>query len=154
MDATTGKQITITGEIAVQTSGELDVVDLTGRVDELVNGSGVKDGIAHLFVAGSTAAITTIEYEPGAVADLTDAFSRLIPRNMEYAHNARWGDGNGHSHVRAAILGADISVPVRDGRPFLGTWQQVILVEFDTRNRSRKVYLTVTGECFPGGVSG
>ena len=133
-------------EIPVSTRGELDVVDITGEVGRSVNGSGVRDGVAHLFVAGATAALTTIEYEPGAVADLKTAVSRLIPMEMEYAHNARWGDGNGHSHVRAAMLGPDITVPVRDGSPLLGTWQQIILVEFDTRSRNRKIYLTVMGQ--------
>ena len=133
-------------EIPVSTSGELDVVDITGQVRRLISESGISDGLAHVFVAGATAALTTIEYEPGAVADLQEAFSRLIPGEIEYAHNARWGDGNGHSHVRAAMLGPDITVPVRDGSPLLGTWQQIILVEFDTRSRNRKAYLTIMGE--------
>jgi len=139
-------------EIPVSTSEELEVSDITGDVQQLVNRSGIIDGVAHLFVAGSTAALTTIEFEPGAVADLKDAFSRMAPREMEYAHNARWGDGNGHSHVRAAILGPDLTVPVRGGSPLLGTWQQIILVEFDTRGRDRTVYLTVMGQRAPGGA--
>ena len=137
---------TFMDEIPVSTSGELDVVDITGEVRQLINRSGISDGVAHVFVAGATAALTTIEFEPGAVADLKDAFSRLAPRDMNYAHNARWGDGNGHSHVRAALLGPDITVPVRDGGPLLGTWQQIILVEFDTRSRDRKAYITVMGQ--------
>ena len=122
------------------------MVDITDEVRQLVKRSGISDGIVNIFVAGSTAALTTIEFEPGAVADLKDAFRRLAPRDMEYAHNAAWGDGNGHSHVRAALLGPDITVPVRDGDPVLGTWQQVILVEFDTRSRNRKLHLTAVGE--------
>ncbi|MGD8353076.1 MAG: secondary thiamine-phosphate synthase enzyme YjbQ [Pseudomonadota bacterium] len=137
--------MTFTGEIPVNTARELDVIDLTELVQRLVDESRLKDGTAHLFVAGSTAALTTIEYEPGAIADLIDTFCRLAPRDMDYAHNARWGDGNGHSHVRAAILGPDLTVPVRDGRVFLGTWQQIILVEFDTRSRNRTVQLTAVG---------
>jgi len=133
-------------EIPVRTSGELDVVDITGQVRQLIKRSGIKDGVAHLFIAGATAALTAIEFEPGAVADLKEAISRLAPREMEYAHNARWGDGNGHSHVRAAMLGPDITVPVRDGDPLLGTWQQIILVEFDMRSRDRKVNLTIMGQ--------
>jgi secondary thiamine-phosphate synthase enzyme len=133
-------------EILLNTSGELDVVDITAEVRHLILESGIRDGIAHLFVAGATAGLTTIEFEPGAVADLKEAVSRLAPQDMEYAHNARWGDGNGHSHVRAALMGPDITVPVRDGGPLLGTWQQIILVEFDTRSRNRKVHFTVMGE--------
>ncbi len=96
--------------------------------------------------------MTTIEYETGAISDLKKAVSRLVPKDLEYAHNARWGDGNGHSHVRAALLGPDISVPVRDGSPLLGTWQQIIIVEFDTRSRERKVHLTIMGTGAPGGA--
>lgn len=146
MSAIIPGSLTFTDEIPISTSGELDVVNITEEVQQFVSRSGISDGVAHLFVAGSTAALTTIEFEPGAVADLKEAVSRLIPREMEYAHNARWGDGNGHSHVRAALLGPDITVPVRDGGPLLGTWQQIILVEFDTKSRNRKVYLTVMGE--------
>ncbi|HSG06280.1 MAG TPA: secondary thiamine-phosphate synthase enzyme YjbQ, partial [Nitrospiria bacterium] len=146
MGAIISRSLIFMDEIPVSTGGELDVVDITGQVRRLISESGISDGLAHVFVAGSTAALTTIEYEPGAVADLQEAFSRLIPGEIEYAHNARWGDGNGHSHVRAAMLGPDITVPVRDGSPLLGTWQQIILVEFDTRSRNRKVNLTIMGE--------
>jgi secondary thiamine-phosphate synthase enzyme len=146
MSAIIAKSLIIKDEIPVSTSGELDVVDITGGVGQLINKSGISDGVAHLFVAGATAALTTIEFEPGAVADLKDAFKRLAPMEMEYAHNARWGDGNGHSHVRAAMLGPDITVPVRNGSLLLGTWQQIILVEFDTRSRNRKIHITVMGE--------
>jgi secondary thiamine-phosphate synthase enzyme len=146
MSATIPEWLTFAGEIPVLTRGELDVIDLTGVVRQLVGQSGVVEGVAHLFVAGSTAGLTTIEFEPGAVSDLKEAFSRLAPREMEYAHNAKWGDGNGHSHVRAAMLGPDITVPIRDGDLLLGTWQQVILVEFDTRSRNRTIHLTAIGE--------
>ncbi len=146
MGAIISRSLTFRDEIPVSTAGELDVIDITGQVRRLISESGISDGLAHVFVAGATAALTTIEYEPGAVADLQEAFSRLIPGEIEYAHNARWGDGNGHSHVRAAMLGPDITVPVRDGSPLLGTWQQIILVEFDTRSRNRKAYLTIMGE--------
>jgi len=145
MSATISGSQVFTGEVPVSTGGELDVVDITAKVRLLVNQSGVESGIAHVFVAGATAGLTTIEYEPGAVADLKDAFSRMAPRDMEYAHNARWGDGNGHSHVRAALLGPDITVPVRNGDLLLGTWQQIILVEFDTRSRNREIYITIYG---------
>ena len=138
--------LTFADEIALSTREELDVVDITNRVLDSIGRSGVAHGSVHLFVAGSTAALTTIEFEPGAVADLKAAFSRLAPKDMHYAHNARWGDGNGHSHVRAALLGPDITLPVRDGGLLLGTWQQVVLVEFDTRSRNRTVQVTVMGE--------
>ena len=140
-----GSLITVE-EIPVTTRGELDVLDLTGMVRQVVNRSGVVDGVAHLFVAGSTAGLTTIEFEPGAVQDLKDAISRLAPREREYAHNAAWGDGNGHSHVRAALLGPDITIPVRGGTPLLGTWQQIVLLEFDIRSRDRRGILTIMGK--------
>lgn len=146
MSAIIPGSLTFVDKIPVSTSGELDVVDITGEVRQLIMESGVSDGVAHIFVAGATAALTTIEFEPGAVTDLKEAFSRLIPREREYAHNARWGDGNGHSHVRAAMLGPDITVPVRDGDTLLGTWQQIILVEFDTKSRNREIHLTIMGE--------
>ena len=146
MSAIIPGSLTFVEEVPVNTRGELDVVDITGQVSQLVRGSGASDGLAHLFVAGSTAALTTIEYEPGAVTDLKEAFSRLVPKDMEYAHNAAWGDGNGHSHVRAAMVGPDITVPIRGGSLLLGTWQQIVLVEFDTRSRNRKVHLTIMGE--------
>lgn len=128
------------------TRGELDVVDFTKEARRLVSQSGVVAGLVQFFVAGSTAGLTTIEFEPGAVSDLKETFSRLVPRESEYAHNAAWGDGNGHSHVRAAMLGADLTVPVRGADLVLGTWQQVVLVEFDTRSRNREIHLTVLGE--------
>lgn len=152
MNAIIPGPMTVVERISLKTAGELDVVDITGEVRQLVGRSGIGDGIAHLFVAGSTASLTTIEYETGAISDLKKAVSRLVPKDLEYAHNARWGDGNGHSHVRAALLGPDISVPIRDGSPLLGTWQQIIIVEFDTRSRERKVHLTIMGMGAPGGA--
>ena len=146
MSAIIPGSLTFVAEIPVTTGGELDVVDITGDVQLVISRSGISDGLVHIFIAGATAGLTTIEFEPGAVADLKEAISILVPREKEYAHNARWGDGNGHSHVRAAMLGPDITVPVRDGNLLVGTWQQIILVEFDTRSRKRKAYLTVMGE--------
>jgi secondary thiamine-phosphate synthase enzyme len=140
------RSVIFKGEILVNTRGELDVVDITDDILRHVRESGILDGVVNVFVAGSTAALTTIEFEPGALDDLKGAFARMAPRDMDYAHNAAWGDGNGHSHVRAALLGPDITVPVRDARPLLGTWQQIILVEFDTRTRSRTLHLTILGE--------
>lgn len=149
MNATIDGSLIFKAEIPVDTNGELDVVDITNDVQRHIRRSGVIEGVVNVFVAGSTAALTTIEFEPGAVADLKDVFSRLVPGNMDYAHNAAWGDGNGHSHVRAALLGPDITVPVRDQSPLLGTWQQIVLVEFDTRRRSRKLHLTIMGARIP-----
>jgi secondary thiamine-phosphate synthase enzyme len=133
-------------EIEVRTKGETQVIDLTEPVRVAVGRSGVAEGTVNLFVPGSTAGLTTIEFEPGCVADLKAAFERVAPRGAEYDHNARWGDGNGFSHVRAALLGPSLTVPVGNGAPLLGTWQQVVLVDFDNRGRDRKVVVTVTGE--------
>ena len=124
--------------------GETDVLDITGRVRELVARAGVASGLVHLFVPGSTAGLTTIEYEPGCVEDLKEAFERVAPRHADYAHNRRWGDGNGFSHVRAALLGPSLTVPLHEGELVLGTWQQVVLVDFDNRPRRRRVVVTVT----------
>lgn len=133
-------------EIVVKSRGETDIIDISGRVGEVVSKSGIRTGTAHVFVIGSTAAITTIEYEPGLKEDLPAALERIAPKNAEYKHHLRWGDYNGHSHVRASILGPSLTVPVRDGEPVLGTWQQIILVELDVRPRTRRIVVTVTGE--------
>ena len=133
-------------ELSLRTKGETQVLDLTESVRAVVRKSGVTEGTVHLFVPGSTAGLTTIEMEPGCVADLKSAFERVAPREGHYDHNARWGDGNGFSHVRAALLGPSLTVPVGNGAPLLGTWQQVVLVDFDNRGRDRKIVATVTGE--------
>ena len=129
-----------------ETTGETDLVDLTGEVHAAVDASGARTGLVTVFVPGSTASVTTIEYESGALEDLRRAIDRLAPRAMHYDHDARWGDGNGYSHVRAALLGPSISVPIEDGRPVLGTWQQVLLCDFDNRPRTRSVLISVVGE--------
>jgi secondary thiamine-phosphate synthase enzyme len=134
------------GEINVKTSGEGDLIDLNGKIEEQIKKSGVKEGVLHLFAVGSTVALTTIEYEEGLREDLFNVLERVAPRNAEYRHHLRWGDYNGHSHVRASIIGPSISIPIGDGKPILGTWQQVVLVELDTRPRSRKIVATVIGE--------
>ena len=121
------------------TSDDMDVIDLSHEVAAFLAESGVTDGILLLFTPGSTAGITTIEYESGCLSDLRRAMEQLAPRNAEYEHNLRWGDGNGYSHVRAALLGPSLSVPIRDGRPDTGTWQQIVLCDFDNRPRRRKV---------------
>jgi len=136
------KQFTST----IDTAGDSQVVDLTSHVLECVERSGIHDGVVSLFVPGSTAGLTTIEYEPGVVRDLRDCFDRLVPRELDYAHERAWHDGNGHSHVRAALLGPSLVLPVREGRPVLGTWQQVVLVDFDNKPRRRNWAATVIGE--------
>jgi secondary thiamine-phosphate synthase enzyme len=133
-------------EISVGTKRELDIRDITGEVRKVILGSGVQEGIAHLFVAGQTAAITVIEFEPGAVADLRNAIKRLAPDDLNYEHNASWGDGNGRSHIRAALLGPDLTIPIRGNNPLLGTWQQIVLVELDLRGRNREIHLSVIGK--------
>lgn len=136
----------VTKEIRVQTRGECDIVNLTDRVQEAVGSSGLKDGVVTVFVGGSTAAITTIEYEPGLLQDLPAALERVAPKNVEYKHDEMWHDGNGHSHVRASIIGPSLVVPFKDGRLCLGTWQQIVLVELDIRARSRNIVLQILGE--------
>ena len=130
----------------VESRGEGHVIDLTPDLLECVRDSGLRAGTASLFVPGSTAGLTTIEYEPGVVADLGDCFYRLAPREIDYAHELAWHDGNGHSHVRAALLGPSLVVPFEEARPILGTWQQVVLVDFDNRPRRRTWSLTLIGE--------
>ncbi len=133
-------------EVDVKTGGEGDILDITDLVENVVRKSGIKNGVVHVFAIGSTAAISTMEYEPGLKRDLPEALERIAPKNAEYKHHLRWGDYNGHSHVRATILGPSLSVPVRDGRLILGTWQQIILIELDVRARSRRIMVTVMGE--------
>src|SRR5262249_37050806 len=132
--------------IAISTRGQGDAHDLTGHVADAVTRSGVRAGIATAFVVGSTAAITTIEFEPGAVADFNRLFETLAPRDADYRHHLRWGDDNGSSHARAALLGPSLTVPIVDGALVLGTWQQIMLLEFDTRPRQREVVVQMTGE--------
>lgn len=137
----------ISGSITLSTRGEGDIVDITDRVQELAHSSGVKTGICHIFVTGSTAAITTIEYESGVLKDLSRALSVCAPSDITYAHDSRWGDGNGRSHVKAAMIGPSLTVPVRDSALVLGTWQQIVLLELDTRQRrDRHLMVTVIGE--------
>jgi len=136
----------VTSKISLQTRGECDVVDITSQVASQVAESGIDSGIVTVFVAGSTAGVTTIEYESGVIADLQQAWERAVPRGIPYAHDGRWGDGNGYSHVRASMLGCSLVVPFAAGRLTLGTWQQIVLVDFDNRPRSRQVVLQVMGE--------
>ena len=123
----------------------MDVFDLTRDVEAFVAGSGVEEGMLLVFTPGSTAGVTTIEYESGAVSDLKRAMEELVPRDAVYRHDERWGDGNGYSHVRSALLGPSLAVPVATGRPVLGTWQQIVLCDFDNRPRLRDVVVQVSG---------
>jgi secondary thiamine-phosphate synthase enzyme len=130
----------------VTTGGQDDTHDITAAVAAAVAASKYTSGIATVFVVGSTAGVTTIEYEPGAVADLNRVFEQLAPRAAEYRHHLRWGDDNGSSHVRAALLGPSLTVPVVNGELALGTWQQIVLIEFDTRPRRREILIQIVGE--------
>jgi secondary thiamine-phosphate synthase enzyme len=136
----------VTQMFDVATKGQGDARDITEKVASAVTETRMRAGIATVFVVGSTAGITTIEFEPGAVADLNSVFERLAPRNAEYRHHLRWGDDNGSSHVRAALLGPSITVPFTNSTLALGTWQQIMLLEFDTRPRRREVVIQMLGE--------
>ncbi len=126
--------------------GESDVRDLTGPVREAVAASGLRQGLVHLFVSGSTCALTTLEYEPGLVEDLGGALERIAPSDRAYEHGKAWGDDNGRSHIRASLIGPSLTVPLVDGTVALGRWQQIVLVEMDTRPRDREILVQVIGE--------
>ncbi|MDO9326140.1 MAG: secondary thiamine-phosphate synthase enzyme YjbQ [Methanoregula sp.] len=133
--------------IRVETQREGDVIDLTDNVNTMVRESGIETGLVHLFVQHSTAALTTIEFEPGVLEDLKRALAELAPDNADYAHNSRWGDGNGRSHVKAALVGPSLMIPVSDGTLMCGTWQQIVLLELDVNaGRQRSIVCTVTGD--------
>jgi secondary thiamine-phosphate synthase enzyme len=135
----------INAYLSLRTSGDTDIIDITHQVSNKVTGSGINDGQVLLFLAGSTAAITTIEYESGVVQDLKEAIERLVPEGIFYRHDARWGDGNGYAHVRAALLGPSLTVPLINGRLVLGTWQQIVLVDFDNCPRDRNILVHISG---------
>jgi secondary thiamine-phosphate synthase enzyme len=130
----------------ISTKGQGDAHDVTRAVTRAVLQSGIQDGIVTVFVAGSTAGVTTIEFEPGALHDLGAVFEELAPRGSEYQHHLRWGDDNGSSHVRAALLGPSVTVPFKGGTLLLGQWQQIAVLEFDTRPRRREVVIQIVGE--------
>jgi secondary thiamine-phosphate synthase enzyme len=133
-------------QITQKTRGPGDMHDLTARVNEAVRQSGLHAGIAHVFCVGSTAAVGTIEFEPGLKGDLPALLNKLAPPSKEYGHEQTWHDGNGHSHLQATMLGPSLTVPFGEGRLLLGTWQQVFLLECDTRPRERTVIITVQGD--------
>ncbi|HET6595482.1 MAG TPA: secondary thiamine-phosphate synthase enzyme YjbQ [Anaerolineales bacterium] len=132
--------------ISLSTQGNTDVLDITDEVARSILQSDLKNGTVTIFCPSATSALTTIEYESGAVSDLRRLFHEILPQNREYAHNERWHDGNGHSHVRAALLGPSLTIPFVDGKLTLGTWQQIIYVDFDNRPRQRKLILQMVGE--------
>ena len=135
-----------TGSISLSTQSDTDIHDITDAIANVISKSGLKAGTMTVFCPSSTSALTTIEYESGAVSDLKRLFEEIIPQNREYAHNARWHDGNGHSHVRAALLGPSLTIPFVGGQLTLGTWQQVIYVDFDNKPRRRELVLQMIGE--------
>ena len=132
--------------IKFNTRGNTDIIDISGQVAACIQESGIKDGLVTIFCPSSTSALTTIEYEPGCQNDLHRLFDELIAPNREYAHNAAWGDGNGHSHLRAALLKASLTVPLVAGRMTLGTWQQLVYLDFDNRPRRREVVVQIMGD--------
>lgn len=136
----------VTESISFSTRGNSQVVDITDDVARKVAESGISDGIVTIFTPSATSSLTTIEYESGAISDLQTLFERLVPQDLEYRHNLRWGDGNGHSHVRAALLGASLTVPIVSERLTLGTWQQIVFLDFDVRPHDRKLVLQMIGE--------
>ncbi len=135
----------VTVRLHQQTRGFCDIIDITPRVREALGQAGLRDGLASLFVRGSTAALTTVEHEPGLVKDLAELFERLIPSGRGYHHDDRWGDDNGFSHLRASLVGPSLQVPVADGELVLGTWQQIVLADFDNRARQREIVVQFMG---------
>ena len=135
-----------TRTLRMKTSGNCDASDITEQVAKEVDGSGVENGIVTVFAVGSTAGVTTIEHESGLVADFKAMWERMIPPSVGYNHNQAWGDGNGHSHLRASLLGPSLTIPFTNGRMHLGTWQQIVYVDFDNRPRSREIILQIIGD--------
>ena len=135
-----------TEEISLQTQADGEIIDITAKVQKQLTESGISGGIVTVFVEHSTCGITTVEYEPGLVEDLGKLWERIAPKNEPYAHDAHWGDGNGYAHIRASLLGASLTVPFTNKKLALGTWQQIILVDFDNRPRNRTVVVQVIGE--------
>jgi secondary thiamine-phosphate synthase enzyme len=136
----------VTRYLEFETEGNADVIDITEETSKAVRESGVKSGAAVIFVPGATGAVTTIEHEPGLVKDMRSALERWAPVDMRYSHDQRWGDGNGHSHIRASLLGPSLSVPFNDQELMLGTWQQIIFIDMDNRPRKRRIIVQIIGE--------
>ena len=136
----------VTRKISLQTKGNCDIIDITPQVERQVAEADVNNGTVTLFIAGSTAGISTIELESGVISDFQGMWEQIIPQNIPYNHDRRWGDGNGYSHVRASLLGASLAIPFNDKKLALGTWQQIVLVDFDNRPRSREIILQIMGD--------
>lgn len=136
----------ITKTINIQTRGNGDIIDISDKVEQVVTDSNINSGISTIFVSGSTAGVTTIEYEGELISDFKSMWDRIIPQNIQYQHDKRWGDGNGFSHVRASLLGPSLVIPFANKKLTLGTWQQIIVVDFDNRPRSRGIYIQLLGE--------
>ena len=137
---------TISKTITFSTKGNPDLIDITGEISRVLSSAKIENGALTIFVVGSTAAITTFEYEPGLIRDMTELAQKLIPANKQYAHDRTWGDANGFSHLRASLFGPSLVIPFNDGKLRLGTWQQVVLAEFDNRPRKREVVIQIIGE--------
>ena len=138
--------MTLQQQISIQTSGHGHMQDLTGEVERIVQASGIRTGTANVFTVGSTAAVGTIEFEPGLQRDLPEILDRLIPPSRSYGHEQAWNDGNGHSHLQSTLLGPSLTVPVSDGKLLLGRWQQIFHLECDVRARQRSIVVTVIGD--------
>jgi secondary thiamine-phosphate synthase enzyme len=136
----------VTRTIFLRSKGEGDMIDITPEISKMLTQSKLKDGIVTVFVPGSTAAVTTIEYEPGLRQDFPNMLSRIVPRNIEYQHENMWHDGNGHSHVKASLIGPSLTIPFNDGTLMLGTWQQIVFLDMDINKRERNVILQIIGE--------
>ena len=132
-------------DIHCQTTSDTDIIDITPQVTETLRTSSVSNGVVFLFISGSTAALTTIEYERGVLDDLLRTIDKIAPQNIDYQHNLRWGDGNGYSHVRASLLGPSLNIPVADKKLLVGPWQQIVLLDFDNRPRKREVVIQIIG---------
>ena len=136
----------VTKKISLQSKGHCDIIDITPQVEQQLAETDIRNGIVTLFISGSTAGISTIEFESGLLSDFQNMWERNVPKDIPYNHDRRWGDGNGYSHVRASLLGASLVIPFNDKRLALGTWQQIVLVDFDNRPRSRQIILQIMGE--------
>ena len=135
----------INEEIIIKTKGNCDIINITGEIDDVIKKSKIENGSTTIFVIGSTAALTTVEYEPGLIKDLPEFFNKIIPK-QRYHHDNTWGDGNGHAHLRSALVKTSFTVPVINKQMTLGTWQQIILIDFDNRQRNRRIVVQIIGE--------
>jgi len=141
-----GLKMTYSDTIALSTKGFSDTIDITGKVVRIIKQSSIKDGLVTIFCKGSTGSITTIEYESGVIKDLQGVLEKIVPSNIPYEHDKRWGDGNGFSHVRAALMKPSLTVPLIKQQLILGTWQQIVFMDFDNRNRHRELIVQIIGE--------